>query len=75
MGKSRSEKSKFSETPSKAALRRKGPFGRHDRETGPSSRAKRRIQGLEKVPNPKGRPLATDPPEVLATRRKTPKRG
>ena len=74
MTKSRSETSHFSETPSKATLQGKGPFGRRDRETGPSSRAKRRIQGLENVAHPQGRPLASESAR-LSTRRKTPKGG
>lgn len=73
MAKSRSEESRVGKTPSKASLARKGPFGRHDRETGPSSRAKRRVQGLETVAHPRGRPLASEP-ALVAGRRKTPKR-
>lgn len=72
MARSRAEKSRFSESPSHTALRGKRPAGRRDQETGPSSRAKRRIQGLESAAKPSGRPLASER-AVLPHRRKTAK--
>ena len=72
MARSRSENSKFSETPSKTALRGRRTVARGDQRTGPSSRAKKRIQGLETVPHPSGRPLASET-ELLKFRRTTPK--
>ena len=71
MARSRSKGSRFLETPSKTALRGKHPVGKRDQETGPSSRAKRRIQGREAAAHPAGRPLASER-TVLPVRRKTP---
>jgi hypothetical protein len=73
MPRSRSARSNFSETPSKGSLRGRRLVGRHDQETGPSSRAKRRVEGRESKPHPRGRPLASEVP-LLPFRRKTPKK-
>jgi hypothetical protein len=70
---SRSARSRFSETPSKKSLRGSGPVGRQDQETGPSGRPKRRIQGRETTAHARGRPLASEV-QLLPFRRKTPKK-
>lgn len=74
MTRSRSERSRFSKTASKMALRGKHPAGRHDQRTGPSSRAKRRVQGRETTPYRSGRPLATER-AILPFRRIGPRSG
>jgi len=54
----RSERSAFSETPSKRALRGAQLTGRQDMERGVTSRARKSVTGRETVPDPRdgGRP-------------------